>query len=448
MHHAVDKGFFSPDGRLVLTVSLDESVRIWDVSSGQERLRLENGAFKSAVFSNDGKRILTASDSFLSQDDNVAQLWDIMSGQEMARLQVHELHFDECDPGTRSKEQGSPPGTNPCLEVPEQGLTSAVLSADGKSVLTASLAGFAQLWDVATGREVRRFAEHDGELLSASFSPNGEAIVTASSDGTATIWDLSGAKRMQLKGHQAPVVAAAFSPDGSLVVTASRDKTARVWDVASGNEIARLAGHDDYLTSAVFSPNGRFVLTASKDGTARLWEERSQTQLTTFRGDEPVALATFSPDGKVVLTASGRTAQLWDAFSGVQIGRLAGHQGSVESAQFSPDGYTVITASSDKTARLWDVASRTEIARLEGHQLGVHSAVFSNDSRAVLTASHDNTARLWPVFPDAQSLVDHIKKTPLRCLSEDERARFHLPSGGTRRCNLTRKAAQAGDASN
>jgi WD40 repeat protein len=447
--HAVVKGVFSPDGKFVLTVSLDESVRLWDLSSGQELLRLENSPFTSAVFSSDGKRVLTASDSLLSQDDNVAELWNIASGQEMARLQVHELHLDECDPVIRSKEQGSPPGTNPCLGGPEEGLTSAVLSADDKSVLTASLAGFAQLWEIATGREVRRFAGHDAEMLSASFSPNGEAIVTASSDGTAVIWDVSsGAERMQLKGHSAPVVAAAFSPDGNSVVTASQDKTARVWDVASGKETARFAGHDDYLTSAVFSPDGRLVLTASNDRTARLWDMRSQTQLTTFKGDERVTSATFSPDSKVVLTAAGKIAQLWDAFSGDEIGRLVGHQGSVESAQFSHDGHTVITASWDKTARLWDVASRTEIGRLEGHQLGVYSAAFSSDGRAALTASHDNSARLWPVFPGAQSLVDHIKKTPLRCLSEEERARFHLPSGGTRQCNVTRKATQAGDASN
>ena len=46
---------------------------------------------------------------------------------------------------------------------------------------------------------------------------------------------------------------------------------------------------------------------------------------------------------------------------------LGGHDGSVHSAAFSPDGSRIVTASADKTARIWDAASAKEIAVLRGH---------------------------------------------------------------------------------
>ena len=45
---------------------------------------------------------------------------------------------------------------------------------------------------------------------------------------------------------------------------------------------------------------------------------------------------------------------------------LRGHESSVRSAVFSPDGTRIVTASFDNTARLWDAASRPEIVVLRG----------------------------------------------------------------------------------
>ncbi len=64
--------------------------------------------------------------------------------------------------------------------------------------------------------------------------------------------------------------------------------------------------------------------------------------------------AQFSPDGQRVITASSDGARLWDALTGKEIGVAMKH-GLVNSAQFSPNGQRVVTASWDNTARLWDV---------------------------------------------------------------------------------------------
>ena len=69
------------------------------------------------------------------------------------------------------------------------------------------------------------------------------------------------------------------------------------------------------------------------------------------------------------------------------------HQGGVYSAEFSPDGSRIVTASWDKTAKVWDVKGQL-LATLP-HQGVVYSAEFSPDGSRIVTASQDKTAKVW-----------------------------------------------------
>jgi len=106
--------------------------------------------------------------------------------------------------------------------------------------------------------------------------------------------------------------------------------------------------------------------------------------------------AQFSPDGQRIVTASwDKTARLWDVASGTPIGQPMKHKSDVNSAQFSRDGQRIVTASSDKMARLWDAASGKPVGEPMKHENEVNSAQFSPDGQWVVTASSDKTARLW-----------------------------------------------------
>ncbi|MHC4160409.1 MAG: TIR domain-containing protein, partial [Planctomycetota bacterium] len=74
---------------------------------------------------------------------------------------------------------------------------------------------------------------------------------------------------------------------------------------------------------------------------------------------------------------------------------LAGHEGRVTHAAFSPDGHRVLTSSWDATARIWDAINGHLLVSLIGHKDRVTHAAFSYDGRLVVTASVDATARLW-----------------------------------------------------
>src|SRR5947209_19877902 len=73
---------FSPDGKTVLTGSLDRTARVWDAVTGQEKAKLEGhtGSVTWLAFSPDGERVLTGS------WDKTARVWDAHTWQEMAIL--------------------------------------------------------------------------------------------------------------------------------------------------------------------------------------------------------------------------------------------------------------------------------------------------------------------------------------------------------------------------
>ena len=82
-----------------------------------------------------------------------------------------------------------------------------------------------------------------------------------------------------------------------------------------------------------------------------------------------------------------------DAETGRLLHALEGHGDGVLSAEFSPDGTRIVTASRDKTARLWDAETGRLLHTLEGHGILVLSAEFSPDGTRIVTASRDKTAR-------------------------------------------------------
>jgi WD40 repeat protein len=428
---AVRSAAFSPDGKRIVTASWDKTARVWDAKSGKpigEPLIGHSGRVVSAAFSPDGRRIVTAS------DDKTARVWDAETGKPIGELlkghndgvmsaafspdgkrivtgsHDHTARLWDADTG---QPIGEPLGDN------RNGwVASAAFSPDGRRIVTAFGQETAGVWDAATGQPIGEpLKGHSDSLYSAAFSPDGKRIVTASADKTARIWDAATGKPIgePLKGHGGEVYSAAFSPDGKRIVTASKDKTARIWDAATGKPIGQpLTVHDSKVFSAAFSPGGTHIVTASGDDTARLWDATLSRPigepLTEHHG--PVTLAAFGPDGTRVVTMSDDgTARLWDVATGKPTGEpFKGHD-LVLTAAFIPEGIRIVTASTDKTARVWDAETGKPIGEpLKGHNDGVISAAFSPDGKRIVTTSNDDTARLWDAAT-GQPIGDPLRGT-------------------------------------
>ena len=295
-------------------------------NTGTEVRRLQglSLAVSSVAFSPDGERVLIASDrpedseGFIEERRPTARLLDLRTGSEL-----RTFHLDY--------------GASIVFLPDAQYI---VASGDREKTL--------QLWDVASGKMVRKFEGHNKPVQSVACSPDGQHVLTGSSDATARLWSLDSGKEVRkFSGHAKDVSSVAFSPDGRHVLTGSWDRTARLWDVATGAEIRRFEGHTEGITSVGFSPDRRHVFTGSWDHSARLWDLNTGAEVRTFdRHADVVETLACSQDGQYLLTGSGdRTARLWNVATGKEVHQLLGHEDSVESVAFSMNGRHILTGS-------------------------------------------------------------------------------------------------------
>ena len=320
---------FSPDGKTLLTGGL--ATRLWDLAGDTEHeliLRHRSG-FWSAAFSPDGKTIVAGLKSKIA-------FWDATTGAEIG----------------------------PTLPNPGR-VDTVAFSPDGRLFATGNWNG-ARLWDAETGRRVGEPLLHDGRVWSLAFSPDGRVLLTGCVDNTARFWDVATGKPLgRFFEHQVGaaserhggVRSVAFSPDGRTVLTGGSDSTARLWNADLQEPINDPLKHQNWVSGVAFSPSGKIIATACLDNTARLWSVTTGKIVgPPLRHRSFVNSVAFSPDGKILNTGSrDRTAQLWDVETGKPVGRPLRHQGYVSSAAFSPDGKSVLTVGDDHTARIWKV---------------------------------------------------------------------------------------------
>jgi hypothetical protein len=166
-----------------------------------------------------------------------------------------------------------------------QQVRALAYAPDGKAIATGNEDGSVTLWDVASGRELRRMAGHRQWVNSVAFAPDGKVLASSSFDGALFLWDAATGKQLRRltwgEGRRAGpvnVLAVAFSPEGRMLASAeepfssANGASVTLWEVATGQVRRRLGGHEGDVNCLAFAGDGRTLVTGSTDTTALVWD--------------------------------------------------------------------------------------------------------------------------------------------------------------------------------
>ena len=241
------------------------------------------------------------------------------------------------------------------------GVLDVCIASDNSRFVSAGGDRAAFLWDVATGRVVRRFAGHSQRINALALSEDGAVLLTGSYDKTVGLWDLraaSGREPIQvLDDFRDSVSAVACS--SHRVLAGSVDGCLRTYDLRAG-----LMHRDDLgapLTHVSVSSDGRCALSVCLGGAVRLTDLASGRELATFRGHRQEAYRTearvCADDAHVVAGSEDGRLLVWEYATGRLACSAAASDRAIVSVDRHPNRMEVLAAGAEGVAQLWALSS-------------------------------------------------------------------------------------------
>jgi WD40 repeat protein len=281
---------------------------------------------------------------------------------------------------------------------------------DKKSVITASQDGTIRLWDLDSGKEIRRYGKADGGARGAA-DPRQEALQA-----------LVAAQR-QLRGGYYPqgTGSLALSPDGKTLAVPVNANTVQLYEVSTGKDIRQIKAANGVGVLA-FSPDSKVLAGRANDRTVFLWEADSGKEIRQIKGKQAApqqggrifvignvygssAGLVFSPDGKVLAMDESEikdrklnaSVRLVEVETGKDIREIKIEQNGLSGIAFSPDG-KILAYGSGTAIHLCSTDGAKEIRQIEGLEGGIAALVFAPDSKTLATKGmRDSTIRLCDV---------------------------------------------------
>lgn len=250
----------------LLTGSMDNSAKLWDVQSGKELLNIDHNAPVRAVSISAGNSLfLTCTFPFRTQP---------------ATIQIFKMEQDISDQTTNVQ----------ATLVAEENehkrtvMTSCFWSPTNDQVISADDKGIIRKWDVETGAQIACKNVHEDGITCCTYSPDKTMLLSSSIDKTAKLLDFKTLEVLKTYQTTAPVNCVAMSPIYNHVMLAGGQDASEVTTTSSRvghfevrffhtifeEEMGTVKGHFGPVNACAFFPNGRGFVSGGEDGYVRL----------------------------------------------------------------------------------------------------------------------------------------------------------------------------------
>jgi WD40 repeat protein/serine/threonine protein kinase/DNA-binding XRE family transcriptional regulator len=313
---------------------------------------------------------------------------------------------------------------------------SVAISPDGRTALIGLEDGTIIHWDLESEQEIQRFHGHSGTVRTLAFSPDGLTTLSGGDDELVVLWDLSSGQAIrQFVGHDGVIRAVKFIPDDRTIISAGEhnceffSENLIIWDVDTGLKINSFPGGHQSLD---ISPDGRYLI--SKDdcgGVLGLLDLETEQVVHDFGSSFNEFDLDISPDGNTMLVASSDYYLYhWDLATKEQIQKFDGHNNILREVEFLPDGNRAISGDTKGALIMWDLTNNSQVATFQVHTSQITDLSINPNGKTALTSSLDGTLIIWDLngAGEIQRFEDHKSKVLSAAFTPD--GKYLLSSGG------------------
>lgn len=295
------------------------------------------------------------------------------------------------------------------------------LAPDGKLLATISH-GTLCVWDLATGREMRRLDAAEGNLPRMlhllAWSPDGKSLALSGQSTGVHLLDAETLKERLTLGADgekalfSPVFA--FAPNGQAIVWWCNDGRIRLYDFVAKKEIHNwLSGRGEVLRFA-FAPDGKKLAFVNGQVTTVI-DVTTGREIAHYKDEHGFYALTFAPDGKTLAVARSDGVYFWDLTAAKDtLADGPRHTGLVQAIHFAADGKTLCSSSYDGVVKEWDVAAGQEkrsfrLLPEQGFANPVSAAVISPDGQTLAWVAGKNRVRLTKLATGEELFAEENK---------------------------------------
>ena len=294
-------------------------------------------------------------------------------------------------------------------------ITHIALFSDGKRALTSSQDGTARIWDLESGKELKRFTHEGEEKASADvwnvrLLPGEKEFLSCGENRKVLRWNIeSGQIAKSIDGFQGVLFRMALHPDNKHFFITSKEKEVKEFDF-DGGEVQAFEGHTSTVYTLAVSPDGK-TLASGGGKEVRFWEAATHALIKNVKVESSATTLLFMPDGKRVVCAVGKGLKCWDAATGKE-------EWSTEFTEeckvvaLSPDGLTLAATETEVAVHLLTAADGREIKKFDVPHSTHWPVVFTANGQELYTGG-DCCLYRWSVndgkllFPPAE-LLGHV----------------------------------------
>jgi len=320
----------------------------------------------------------------------------------------------------------------------KQIILGVAVRADGNQFLTVSADNTLKVWDMPTSNALREIVVAAQPRVLA-LSPDGSRLAAACVDGKLRLWNVADAKLTgELDVGPRPVTHLAFAANGQMLASLAEDGELRLYNPASNARLVRLAAHPGPATGLAFAPGNNALYTTGAEGSLKVWTLPTPASLNLF--SEPVGQLDTANDGSAFLFTAGKTVRLGSLSKGEL---RTTYTAAVDLTCAAASGPVVAGGTATGEVLLWHAKETKLLGRLPGQRGAVTSVALNSAGNQLASAGKEGVVRVWtlPLYPptkiDAGGPVTATLLSPdgkqLYAASSDKNIRLFKSSGGLER---------------